>query len=322
MNAPLIVFGEDWGAHPSSTQHLIRRIAADRDVLWVNSIGMRRPRLNRADARRAAAKLTAMARRGGDDGSPAPLATPERLRVASATAVSWPGSSIARRLNRALIPGSLKPHLARLGERPILWTSLPTAVDAVGQFGEQAVVYYAGDDFEGLEGVDHGPVGRMERELAAKADLIIAASDVIAAKFPAEKTVVLTHGCDLELFSTPASRADDVPGGAKVAGFYGSLADWLDYEMLQRVASLRPDWQFQFVGNVQSRSPDLAALMALPNTRFRPAVPHAALPGYVQHWTAAILPFRDTPQIRACNPLKLREYLATGGRSSRRRSRR
>ncbi len=25
-----------------------------------------------------------------------------------------------------------------------------------------------------------------------------------------------------------------------------------------------------------------------------------------------MLPFRDTPQIRACNPLKLREYLASG----------
>ena len=39
---------------------------------------------------------------------------------------------------------------------------------------------------------------------------------------------------------------------------------------------------------------------------------HAALPSYAQHLDAALLPFRDTAQIRACNPLKLREYLAAG----------
>ena len=39
---------------------------------------------------------------------------------------------------------------------------------------------------------------------------------------------------------------------------------------------------------------------------------HEELPGYVQHWDVSLLPFRDTPQIRACNPLKLREYLAAG----------
>ena len=48
----MVVFGEDWGRHPSSTQHLVRRLSGDRSMLWVNSIGMRRPRLNRADMHR------------------------------------------------------------------------------------------------------------------------------------------------------------------------------------------------------------------------------------------------------------------------------
>ena len=40
--------------------------------------------------------------------------------------------------------------------------------------------------------------------------------------------------------------------------------------------------------------------------------PHEALPSYSQNWDVSILPFKDNPQIRACNPLKLREYLAAG----------
>jgi len=40
----LIVFGEDWGSHPSSTQHIVSHLAANRRVLWVNSLGLRRPK--------------------------------------------------------------------------------------------------------------------------------------------------------------------------------------------------------------------------------------------------------------------------------------
>lgn len=64
-----------------------------------------------------------------------------------------------------------------------------------------------------------------------------------------------------------------------------------------------------FVGSVET---DVSRLAALPNVRLLGRRDHAALPSYVQHWTVSLLPFRDTAQIRACNPLKLREYLAAG----------
>ena len=61
MTQTLVVFAEDWGRHPSATQHLVRRLAATSPVLWINSIGMRRPRLTMRDARRAAGKLFSQA---------------------------------------------------------------------------------------------------------------------------------------------------------------------------------------------------------------------------------------------------------------------
>ncbi|MGL5800632.1 MAG: hypothetical protein ACRCYN_11340, partial [Plesiomonas sp.] len=57
---PLVVLGEDWGGHPSSTQHLIKRLLHDRQIIWVNSIGLRRPRLNRRDLSRLWQKLWAI----------------------------------------------------------------------------------------------------------------------------------------------------------------------------------------------------------------------------------------------------------------------
>ncbi|WP_341992189.1 glycosyltransferase [Azorhizobium sp. AG788] len=312
MSADLVVFGEDWGAHPSSTQHLVARLARRRRVLWVNSIGLRRPRLAMGDMRRLAGKLGAVAGRGSRStaGTAPALTAPDGpVRILSPLAVPWPGSVLAERANRMLLGRQVRRAMEAAGiTRPILWTSLPSAISVVGALDERAVVYYCGDDFGALSGVDHAPVLEMEQRLAAKADLIVAASSVLAARFPAEKVLLLPHGVDCRLFSTPAPAPGDLPEG-RVAGFYGSISDWLDLGMIARAARTLADWRFVFVGPVRT---DVCELEALPNVLFLGPRAHGELPGYVQHWDVALIPFRDTPQIRACNPLKLREYLASG----------
>jgi len=45
MTHDLLVFGEDWGGLPSSTQHLIGQLASNHKTVWINSIGLRRPRI-------------------------------------------------------------------------------------------------------------------------------------------------------------------------------------------------------------------------------------------------------------------------------------
>jgi glycosyltransferase involved in cell wall biosynthesis len=305
MTAPLVVFGEDWGAHPSSTQHLVRRIAARRDVIWVNSIGMRRPRLSPDDLRRVAAKL-----RRRRQPPAAPVATPPRLSVVEPFAISWPGQPLARRANRHLLGRRLRQELAARGlERPVLWLSLPSAVDVVGELDERAVVYYVGDDFGALEGVDHAPVRRMEAELVGAADLVLAASQVLADRLSGQRTRLLPHGVDFELFAGACEPAADLPRNRPVAGFYGGIDDRFDVPLVEATARLLPRWQFVLIGPEKT---ELGALRAVPNVRLLGPRPHHRLPAYAAHWDAAILPFRDTAMVRACNPLKLREYLAAG----------
>lgn len=306
-NHPLVVFGEDWGSHPSSTQHLIQRLGKDRNIVWVNSIGLRRPRIT--DLGRVVNKVGGMlratksARDVQDPGAPNAIVPPR--------AVSWPGNFLASAINGWSLPAQIKPVLARLdSRRPILWTSLPSAVDAVGKLDELAVVYYAGDDFSALAGVDHRPVSRQEARLAELADIIIAASDEIAARFPRNKTFVLPHGVDYDLFATQVPRAQDLPNdGSPVAGFYGAIDDWFDTGLMAETAIRMPDWKFVLIGPVRT---DVTPLRNLKNVHFLGPRAHHLLPSYSQHWTASLIPFRDNAQIRACNPLKLREYMAAG----------
>jgi glycosyltransferase involved in cell wall biosynthesis len=303
----MIVFGEDWGAHPSSTQHLISHLAQGRKVLWVNSVGMRAPRLNTNDVLRAMSKaLKFLGRQPGTRGNaaaaPFPVVQPLILPMAR--------SSAGRALNRHLIARKVGRAAAAAGlHNPVLWLSMPSAADAIGALDHCGLVYYAGDDFAALTGVDHAAAAELEAEVAGRAGLIIAASDAIARKFPSNKTATVPHGVDLALFTTPAERPADLPDDVPVAGFYGSIADWIDVKMVAAAARELPHWRFMMIGSVQT---DITPLTSLPNVIFLGPRPHAALPGYAQHWHAGIIPFRDTAQIRACNPLKLREYLAAG----------
>jgi len=307
MSLDLVVFGEDWGGLPSSTQHIVRHlIERGHRVLWVNSIGLRRPRLS--DAGRVIRKVGAALSR------PKPRLDAQLRHAPTAIlnplAPPAPSTRLERSVARTMLSRQVKRAMKQIGmRRPILWTSLPSAAIMLGACDERAVVYYCGDDFGDLVGVDHAPVVALEQELARAANLVLVASPALAKRFGGSSVETIPHGVDFDLFASPVSPAPSLVDGQPTAGFYGSVADWVDRDLMAEVATRLPDWRFQFVGSV---SCDLGRLADLPNVRFEGPVPHRDLPGFVQHWSTALLPFRDTPQIQACNPLKLREYLASG----------
>ncbi|WP_310620816.1 glycosyltransferase [Flexibacterium corallicola] len=277
-------------------------------VLWVNSIGMRRPQPTIRDFKRVLEKASSFLHTKKNNIRD-PIDNHSNISVCSMKIIPWPGNSRVRQINKILLGKQLRSKKKELNlSHPILWTSLPTAVVALGELEEYAVVYYCGDDFGSLAGVDHGPVLSMEKELASKADLIIAASENLTKRFPADKTVHIPHGVDFELFSSPQGRPNDLPDGP-VAGFYGSIAEWVDLESIAIAADELPHWNFVLIGNVECAA---TTLQNKSNIFLLGPRPHHLLPAYLQHFDVSLLPFRDNDQIRACNPLKLREYLAAG----------
>src|SRR5918995_5983288 len=57
----ILCFSHDWSGDPLSQTHLMRLLARDNRVLWVNSIGYRTPTASKADVTRALSKLAAAA---------------------------------------------------------------------------------------------------------------------------------------------------------------------------------------------------------------------------------------------------------------------
>src|SRR5689334_2286370 len=77
----LVVFADDWGRHPSSAQRLIGRLLSSYPVLWVNTIGTRRPTLSRETLARGRGWLRRTIRSGSQPGHNPRVITP----------LMWPG---------------------------------------------------------------------------------------------------------------------------------------------------------------------------------------------------------------------------------------
>lgn len=309
-----IVFGEDWNRHPSSTQHIFRHFLAVNTVCWVNSIGLRRPKIT--DGKRILEKIRQVFNAGENQFNQVPSQSKPQ-QVIAPIAIPWPGNTLVAYINRGLLKLQLRKHLKRQPPSKdcarILWLSLPTAQCVVDGLDEDLVVYYAGDNFAALKGVDHQAVSRDEQSLLTRADIILAASQDIAKRFPPEKTHVIPHGVDLSVFTADIVKVEATQSISgkfdQTVGYYGSITSWLDFDLIRYLADARPDIRFLFIGRIET---DVGDLFDLENIFHLPDQPHNELIQHASNWQVSLIPFLINDQIMSCNPLKLREYLAIG----------
>ena len=85
----IVCFANDWNADPTSKHQLMRRFAPANRVLWIESPGMRAPRLSQGkDLRRIGAKLRTLGRQA-EERLP-------NLHVCAPPTLPFPASAVAR----------------------------------------------------------------------------------------------------------------------------------------------------------------------------------------------------------------------------------
>src|SRR5262245_44896178 len=211
--APLIVFSDDWGRHPSSCQHLVRHMLPHRGVTWVNTIGAHPPRFNWFTVRRGFEKLRQWTGLGNRDRQGAGAKANHPLPDGRGSPIPgvlnppmWPSfrSWLARGLNRRLLSRALRP-VTETGPAPVSITTLPLVADLVGRVRAERWVYYCVDDYSVWPGLDGRTLRRMEAELVAKAGVAVAASETLQVHLAklGKRSHLLTHGVDLDFWRRP-----------------------------------------------------------------------------------------------------------------------
>jgi glycosyltransferase involved in cell wall biosynthesis len=306
-------FGE-WDAELwTNQQHLMARLARGNRVLFLESLGLRQPRLAGRDLRRMARRVARAA---------AGARPVDGLHVLSPLVVPIHGRPRVRELNARLLRAQVGRAARALGfERPLLWSYVPQAEWLVETLRPAAIVYHCVDDIAAQKGVQAAAFRGAEARFAARADLVLASAPALAERMRTlnERVFYAPNVADTERFATALDDGPTDPALAALSRprivFTGAVvATKLDLELLEGVARSRPDWSIALVGPVGAGDPrtDISALERLPNVHLLGSRPYAALPEVLRGADAALVPYAINELTRSVFPMKVYEYLAAG----------
>lgn len=307
----IVCFSNDWNGDPLSKTHFMRLLARDNRILWVNSIGYRRPRACKADAVRALRKVAAAVRHRL-------VAAEPNLYVLNPLAVPAYGMPMLRPVNRLALQAQVKWAMRSLGfQRPISWLFLPSAAVVAGALGEEMLIYHCVDEFSAFAGVPSDSIAQMERRLIERADLVIvSAQRLYQTKAPFNRnTVLVRHGVDYSHFCRALDPQTSVPQDIArlpkpILLYFGLMSeDWFDAGLVRELARRFPQASVVLLGKITM---DLSELRECPNVHVLGRKPYQSLPGYCKAAAVAINPFPINNLTLHSNPLKVREYLAAG----------
>lgn len=306
-NRDIIIFGDDWGRHPSTIQHMGRVLLDHNRVLWINSLGSRTPKLNFNDFTRAIQKVIGFFHHS------MPATTPSNLHILQPIVIPFFDLPMVRRINSAALYFFLKREMNRLKfKKPVVLTATPLSYDLIGKLGETSSHYICLDDYSEFHGLFKS-LKEMEELTLQRIDAVFATSEILL-RIRKPKTghaYFLPQGVDVDHFSPGSTQCPiELQALAKpIVGFYGLIASWVDTALMLRAAKRYPNVTFVLIGRIADT---IDAIHSENNVVYLGEKPYADLPRYASQFDVALIPFVRNDLTLAANPLKLLEYLALG----------
>ena len=153
----------------------------------------------------------------------------------------------------------------------------------------------------------------VEQELMMRADFLSATSKVLCDSVSwktSRPCAYNPNAADIDQFDPELDwpRPADLQPGAPTLVYVGALwGEWVDLELIARVADELPEAQIHLIGRTGSRT-----IPTRPNLHLLGEKPRESIPGYLQHADAALVPFCESAVAAAVSPLKAFEALVMG----------
>ena len=141
----------------------------------------------------------------------------------------------------------------------VFWYYTPMALTFTDHFSPVASVYDCMDELSAFKGA-HSDLPVLENQLFRHVDLVFTGGQSLyEAKRGAHPSVhAFPSSIDASHFGQARTIANDPDDQASIPhprlGFFGVIDERFDIELLDQVASRRPDWNFVIIGPVSDRS--------------------------------------------------------------------
>ena len=293
--------------------------AAGHRVLYVESLGIRPPRLGGADRSRIVRRLSRMLK--------LPRKCHPNLWVWSPPVLPGGHSGVGLTLNRCLLQNGLELSCKWLGFRnAILWTYNPLTTLYLDPEAFAGSIYHCVDRIQDQPGMPVERIENKEQALSRVVDVVFATSPELKAthQYWNRHTLLFGNVADYSHFSRALPGHGHAPLACPAALeplqrprllFMGAIDAYkLDLDLLLQLALRNPDWAFVLIGPVGECDPSthVGDLEACPNVHFVGPVAYRELPCWLAHVDLGLLPLQVNGYTRHMFPMKFFEYLASG----------
>ena len=303
----LVLGTADWDQPIATNQHyLASELAIDYEVIFVESMGLRKPTWTRTDIARIWSRIT-----NGRANVTGKRFQPKGLTVVKPLVIPIHVGLIAK-LNRR----SLHRQMTKLASSSVpivLWTYTPVTY-GLEKFAK-ATVYHCVDLLGEVKGVSRNLVATKEVELAAFADMAVGSSPVVAAHLRLQNfhTVELWENvADVGLIESAEPQFPArVPGRLIFAGNLTSSK--VDFSLLATLVSAGFDLQLAGpIGDPGSETKELVNALVRSGATYHGHLSLIKLASL--YWTCEIglVPYLLNSYTQGVSPLKTYEYLAAG----------
>lgn len=225
-----------------------------------------------------------------------------------------------KKIRQNLILANVPFEVLRIIHEPVIYLNWAVNRNLLDEFSRYRLIYDYIDELE----IFHLYGDKMVEDhefLVQHADVVVATSDNLLRDLRRLRSdaIIVPNAVDYPVFAAAAKGLPAPPDlepiiytGRPVIGYYGALAEWLDYGLLRYLSREHPDYAYVLIGPDYDGSIVREAIYELPNVFWLGPKKYDDLPSYLANFSVATIPFRINKITLSTSPIKLFEYMAAG----------
>jgi glycosyltransferase involved in cell wall biosynthesis len=307
----------DWNAPCwTNKQHTTHHLAlTGYRVLYIESIGLRAPTLNKKDSRRIWQRLKR--------GLKPPRQVENNVWVLSPLAIPFKQHwLIVRIINQGYLNLGIKLFmLMHRFKNPLIWSYHPFIQSAIKGITRNALIYHCVDDLAAVPGINKEKFNIEEQQFLSLCDFVFVTSKSLEnkCKISSANVYYFPNVVDVDHFD-PVNTNNILPADLEKIplpriAYVGVLSDFkMDLNLVKQTIQLRPNFNWVFIGDEREgqNNPDLCKLKDLSNVYFLGHKSYNQLPQYLHGMDVGTLPTLINDYTKSMFPMKYFEYLAAG----------
>lgn len=232
--------------------------------------------------------------------------------------------------NKHLILTNQFNHLVKVVENKWIYllAGQPlVSVESIQQLkkrGNRVIYDYADEIHDDISGSGKATSTVAQRHKAVKeqglADLVLCSAqklyDEMKKYYPEEKLLLCPNAVDYDNFVALSKQPP--PGVIQkvlelekpIIGYYGALANWIDYDYLNNLLCKKPDYQLVLIGIDYDGTLHKKLNFKANNLYYLGIQKYEDLPSLAKHFDVALVPFVRGEIAKSTSPLKFFEYMA------------